>query len=291
MSRSGLPRVMVVGNVVGLRNNLQWYEKKPLFGHRILITGEYSEDYEPLEELGAEIFEFPTTRTADPETYDELDRSLASIRGYDWLIFAGLSGFTFFLRRFLATGLDIRDLRGIKLCAADAVTTAEIERWGMRVDLVSNPADPQELLRVLHDKAASEGRTGIAGLRFLLPGPVNGGQVLPDYFGGAGAAIDTPVTYATIKRERHGKRLKRFLTEGRISVTSFTSAAAYHNFVEIVGAEAQSLLARTAIAVIDSGTARAAEKAGFRIDIIPAKASIPAMVEAIVDWAESHRET
>jgi len=62
------PAVMVVGEVVRLREVLQWYERKPLFGHRILITREYTPDYEPLEELGAEIFEFPTIEVVPPTT-------------------------------------------------------------------------------------------------------------------------------------------------------------------------------------------------------------------------------
>src|SRR5271157_1411159 len=119
------PAVMVVGNVVRLRGVLQWYEMKPLFGHRILITGEFTTDYEALEDLGGEVFEFPTVRTVEPENYDELDRAIRIIASYEWLIFDSVRGFTFFLKRFLEIGCDIRDLKGIRLCALGARTAEE----------------------------------------------------------------------------------------------------------------------------------------------------------------------
>ncbi|HEX8950137.1 MAG TPA: uroporphyrinogen-III C-methyltransferase, partial [Dissulfurispiraceae bacterium] len=81
------PAVMVVGNVVKLRDALKWYETKPLFGHRVLVTREYSQDYEPLEDLGAEIFEFPTIKTVPPENYTGLDDAIHGIERYHWLIF------------------------------------------------------------------------------------------------------------------------------------------------------------------------------------------------------------
>ena len=77
------PAVMVVGEVVRLRELLQWYEHKPLFGHRVLITREYSADYEPLEELGAEIFEFPTIKVVPPASYRKLDKAIERVDAYD----------------------------------------------------------------------------------------------------------------------------------------------------------------------------------------------------------------
>ena len=74
------PAVMVVGDVVRLRESLKWYEKKPLFGYRILVTREHMEGFEPLEELGAEIIEFPTIEIVPPESYEELDTSIDNIK-------------------------------------------------------------------------------------------------------------------------------------------------------------------------------------------------------------------
>ena len=93
-----------------------------------------------------------------------------------------------------------------------------------------------------------------------------------------------------VKRERHGKRLKRFLTEGRISIASFTSETSFANFIEIVGEEARPLLVKTAIAVMSPETARAVEAAGLRVNIVPAEATVRALVKAIIEWVASARQ-
>ncbi len=111
------PATMVVGDVVKLRESLQWYEKKPLFGHRVLVTREHMEGFEPLEELGAEIIEFPTIEVVPPVSYEELDKSIGNISAYDWLIFTSRNGVKYFFKRFFDRDRDIRDLKGIKICA------------------------------------------------------------------------------------------------------------------------------------------------------------------------------
>ena len=100
-----------------------------------------------------------------------------------------------------------------------------------------------------------------------------------------GGEIDVPVTYRAVKPEMHGKRLKRFLKEGRISVATFTSASTFVNFMEIIGEDADELLRDVAIAVIGPVTARAVEKAGLKVEIMPETATIEAMVEEIMKWA------
>src|SRR4030043_2351947 len=116
------PAVMVVGDVVRLRESLKWYEKKPMFGHRILVTREHIEGFEKLAELGSEIIEFPTIQIVPPESYDELDRSIGKKQAYDWLIFTSRNGVKYFFKRFFEKDRDIRDLKGIKICAIGTKT-------------------------------------------------------------------------------------------------------------------------------------------------------------------------
>jgi uroporphyrinogen III methyltransferase/synthase len=282
------PAVMVVGNVVRLRGTLQWYEMKPLFGHRILITREYSADYVPLEDLGGEVFEFPTIRTVEPANYRELDRAISTITSYEWLIFGSVSGFTFFLKRYFEIGCDIRDLKGVRLCALGPRTAEEIERSGMRVDLVFETLHGEELVQAFRTRAAQKG-AALDGTRFLLPCAENAEQPVARYLRSAGCIIDTPAAYRTVKRERHGKRLTRFLTEGRISIAAFTSGEAFTNFLDIVGTDILPVLKKVAVAAIDSSTQEAIEKAGLTVEIIPAQATTTAMVAEIIRWAENKR--
>ena len=298
------PAVMVVGEVVRLRETLKWYEKKPMFGHRVLVTREHSEGFEPLEELGAEIIEFPTIEIAPPENYNELDAAIDKIETYNWLIFTSGNGIKYFIKRFIERGNDIRDLKGIRICAIGTKTAAEIKKYGIKVDLMPDEFNAEGLISAVVQKcrfilrsAAENGSAEVTsalpsfsaselkGMKFLLPRAEKAREIFPEKVRELGGEIDVPVTYRAIKPEIHGKRLKRFLKEGRISIATFTSAATFNNFREIIGEDADELLRDVAIAVIGPVTARAVEKAGLRVHIMPEEATIEAMVGEIINWA------
>jgi len=295
------PAVMVVGDVVKLRETLNWYEKKPMFGHRILVTREHVEGFEPLEELGAEIIGFPTIDIVPPENYDELDTSIDRIKTYDWLIFTSRNGVKFFFRRFFEKDRDIRDLSGIKICAIGIKTAKEVNQYGIKLDLVPDEFRAEGLIKAFLKesnkqtlplqppltKGGIEGGLSselLKGIRFLLPRAEKAREIFPDKVRELGGEIDVPTAYRTIKPEFRGKRLRRFLREGRISIATFTSAATFNNFREIMGDDAEELLKGVAIAVIGPITAMAVEKAGLRVDIMPKEATIEAMVEEIIKW-------
>jgi uroporphyrinogen III methyltransferase / synthase len=277
------PAVMVVGDVVSLRQKLQWYEKKPLFGHRILVTREYTPEYTPLEDMGAEIFEFPTIRIEPPEDYEELDAAIGRISGYQWLVFTSANGFRHFLDRYLETGHDIRDLKGLRICAVGVKTAEAVRQWGMAVDLVPEQYHAEGLTRAFAALAAGG---SLQGVRILLPRAESARELFPDEIRAAGGEIDTPPVYRAVKPEKHGKRLKRFLFEGRISIATFTSGATFTNFVDMVGSEALPFLQKVAIAAIGPITKKTIEKAGLSVAIMPEEATIEGMVAAIVRWTE-----
>ncbi|MEK7712613.1 MAG: uroporphyrinogen-III C-methyltransferase [Nitrospirota bacterium] len=284
------PAVMVVGEVVKLRKRLMWYEKKPMFGHRVLVTREHAGGFEPLEDLGAEMIEFPTIEIAPPENYDELDRAINKIEAYNWIIFTSGNGVKYFLKRMMEKDKDIRDLKGIKICAIGTKTAAEIKKYGIKVDLIPEEFNAEGLIeaflkiqnssRFIRDKNQS-----LKGIKILLPRAEKAREIFPEKVRELGGEIDVPVTYRAVKPEMHGKRLKRFLKEGRISVATFTSASTFVNFMEIIGEDADELLRDVAIAVIGPVTARAVEKAGLKVEIMPETATIEAMVEEIMKWA------
>ena len=130
-------------------------------------------------------------------------------------------------------------------------------------------------------------------MRFLLPRAEKAREIFPEKVRELGGEIDVPVAYRTIKPEFRGKRLRRFLREGKITIATFTSAATFHNLREIMGNDAEELLRGVAIAVIGPVTAEAVEKAGLRVDIMPREATIEAMVEEIIHWIreKDKRET
>ncbi|MCL4536198.1 MAG: uroporphyrinogen-III C-methyltransferase [Nitrospirae bacterium] len=280
------PAVMVVGNVVKLRDTLKWYENKPLFGQRILITREYTKDYEPLEDLGAEIFGFQTIEIAPPESYKELDESIDKVETYNWIIFTSANGFKYFMQRLLDKNKDLRDLRGIKICAIGTKTAEAIRNYGIKVDLIPEEFNAEGLIETFIKGQGSRVKgQELKGIKILLPRAEVAREVFPQKVRELGGEIDTPAAYRAIKPEKHGKRLKRFLKEGRISVATFTSAATFNNFVDIMGDDAIEILKDVTIAVIGPVTAKAIEKAGLKVSIMPKEATIKAMVDEIIQWA------
>ncbi|MEW6584784.1 MAG: uroporphyrinogen-III C-methyltransferase [Nitrospirota bacterium] len=287
------PAVMVVGDVVKLRDSLQWYEKRPLFGHRILVTREHSEGFEPLAALGAEIIAFPTIEIVPPADYKDLDKTIDSIETYTWLIFTSRNGVKYFFRRFFEKERDIRDLKGVKLCAIGSRTAQEVNKFGLKVDLVPEEFNAEGLIKAVSSQQSAVGgkrriseKLPLKGVKFLLPRAEVAREIFPEKVRELGGEIDLPAVYRTIKPESRGKRLRRFLKEGKITIATFTSASTFNNFREIMGRDAEELLRGVTIAVIGPITKKAVEKAGLHVQIMPEEATIEAMVNAIRQWVE-----
>jgi len=289
------PAVMVVGDVVKLRESLKWYEKKPLFGQRILVTREHSGGFERLEELGAEIIEFPTIEIIPLESWEDVDKSIDKIGSYSWLIFTSANAVRFFFHRLFERDKDIRDLKGLKICAVGEKTASEINKYGIRVDLVPEEFNAEGLIEAFIKDGRGQGsgvrdkkNSGLLkGVRFLLPRAETAREILPEKIRELGGEIDVVTVYRAIKPEVHGKRLKRFLKEGKITIATFTSAATFNNFCAIIDEGLRELLHDVAIAVIGPVTAKAVEKAGLKVDIMPQKATIEAMAEEIIEWIKN----
>ncbi len=276
------PAVMVVGDVVNLRKKLKWFENKPLFGQRILVTREHTEGFEPLEDLGAEIVEFHTIRIVPPDDWTELDKAIEKIDSYNWLVLTSVNGVKFFFRRLIERDRDIRDLKGIKICAIGTKTAAEINKHGIKVDLVPKKFNAEGLV----DSFMKENNTDkLDGLKILLPRAQDARAVFPDKVKELGGEIDVFTAYKAVKPTTHGKRMKRFLKEGKITIATFTSAATFNNYMEIMGEDAIGLLKDVTIAVIGPVTAKAVEKAGLKVGIMPEEATVDAMVNAIKENA------
>ncbi|MBI5211840.1 MAG: uroporphyrinogen-III synthase, partial [Nitrospirae bacterium] len=247
----------------------------------------YTEDYAPLEDLGAEIFEFPTIKIAPPENYKELDEAIEKIETYNWIIFTSANGFQYFIQRLLDKKKDIRDLKGIRICAIGTRTAGKIKNYGIKVDLIPEEFNAEGLVEAFIKGQGSRVKgQELKGMKILLPRAEVAREVFPQKVRELGGEIDAPVAYRAIKPEKHGKRLKRFLKEGRITIATFTSAATFHNFVDIMGEGAIDFLKGVAIAAIGPITAMAIEKAGLEVSIMPKEATIKAMVDEILNWAK-----
>src|SRR5207237_2429774 len=125
------PGVVVVGEVVRLRERIAWFEARPLFGRRIVVTrprGQAAALADRLEQRGSEVMLFPTIAIEPPEDADALDRAVAAAGGYDWVVFTSANGVRVFFARFAAQGRDVRELAHARLAAIGPETAAELER-------------------------------------------------------------------------------------------------------------------------------------------------------------------
>jgi uroporphyrinogen III methyltransferase / synthase len=277
------PAVLVVGRVAALREHLRWFDARPLFGRRILVTRpkeQARELVERLEAMGAEAIEAPMIRVEPPDDYGPLDEALAHIAEFDWVIFTSANAVDAFVDRLLAGPDDLRALKGVKLCVVGPATGDRLTKYGLKIDFTPAEYRAEAVVRALTEF------TDVSGRKILLPHADIGREVLADELRRRGAEITEVVAYRTVgtDADREGEPdIYRMLLERRIDVVTFTSASAVRHFVRIVGAEpAADLLAATAVAAIGPVTADAAALHNIRPTIVPQSYTIPALVDAIV---------
>ncbi len=282
VSREGLgaPAVLVVGEVVRLRERLAWYESSPLFGKRIVVTRarrQASELVQCLRSLGGEPLELPTIAVREPEAWESLDRALDQIEAYHWLLFTSANAVESFFGRLRARGRDIRDLKGILLGAIGPGTARSLESLCMRVDLTPDEYTAEALLGAL-------ARIGVEGKRILIPRALEAREVLPERLRDLGAAVDVAVAYQTVPSGLTSEEVRDLFTQGRVDAITFTSSSTVKNFVGIVGQEnLQGLLQGVTVACIGPITASTARGLGISPDVVAKQYTIMGLVEALVD--------
>lgn len=278
------PAILVIGDVVKLREKLNWYEKKPLHGQRILITRQLTDEFLKLEDFGAELFVFPTIDFLPPQDFTELDRAINEIELYNFIVFPSPRAVKFFFERFLTLGRDMRDLKGVSVCAIGRETARSLRDFGINADIVPEEFNSESLTKMFKEEILRFAHAG--RIRILYPRSDIAIKGFVDEMQASGIEIDAPVTYRTVKPTEHGKRLARFLREGKITIATFTSPSSFLNLIDILKDEVKELLKEVTIAAIGKTTAKAIEDAGYKVSIIPEKSTIKDMVEAIIKWVK-----
>lgn len=275
------PAIIVVGEVVKLRDTLNWFETKPLFGKRIIVTrarSQASEFSNLLREYGAEPIEFPTIELTHPGSFDALDEAIDNLERYNWLILTSINGVKFFLERLKIRGKDIRDLKGIRVCTIGPRTAEEMEKFGIKIDFVPKEYRAEAIVEGLKIR-------GIQEKNILLPRAEEAREILPEQIRKSGGKIDVVPAYKSVKPLKDGKTVKELFKDGKIDVITFTSSSTVRNFTEIFDRDELTALTKgVTIASIGPITTETAKKLGIETDIMPGRYTIPALTEAIVDY-------
>jgi uroporphyrinogen III methyltransferase/synthase len=276
------PAILVVGRVSGFREYLRWFDARPLFGRRVLVTrprDQAADLVDRLTALGAEAVEAPMIRIEPPEDPTGLLDAAGRADQFDWIVFTSANAVEGFMTALLDGNRDLRALKGPRLCAVGSGTAERLSQYGIKVDLVPDEFRAEGVLTSLAALGPLE------GARVLLPRADIARDVVAQGLKAAGASVTDVVAYRTVLEDaqREGDPdVYGQLLEGRIDVATFTSGSAVRNFAKIYGADQiADLLKRTVVAVIGPTTAESARSLGIPVTVQPSPSTVPALVDAI----------
>ena len=284
----GPPAVVVVGSVVGVRERVRWFEERPLFGRRVVVTrprAQAGELARLLEDAGAEVILFPTIAIAPPRDPAALERAVAGAAQQDWIVFTSPNGVRVFFEVFARQERDVRELATVRLAAIGPETAAELGRRHLRADTVPAEYRAEGLIAAL----AGE---DLRGRRFLLPRAAGARAVLPQALTARGARVEEVVAYdAVLPGEADVAGLGAALAARAVDAIAFTSSSTVRNFVTLLGAEQVRRLVcdgRPAIACIGPVTAETARATGLVVAVEPRAYTAPALAAALVEHLRAH---
>jgi len=278
------PALVIVGEVVKLRSKIDWFEKRALFGKRIVVTRtreQASDLVAKLEENGADCLEYSTIHIEPVDDYRVLDQAIARIGEYQWVLFTSLNAVTYFFGRLYLMGGDSRTLAGPKIAVVGKATAEELLEYGIKADLIPEKFTGEGL-------AESLIQTQVGGNRILMPRALRASEILPEALTDAGATVTIAPVYQNVPPQGRKDELREQLESGSIDLVTFTSSSTVTNFLTMIDAgskdELHQLLGKVKIAAIGPVTAETIRQHGLQVDIQPQRYTINDMVHAIVAY-------
>ena len=270
------PATIIIGDVVSLREKLNWFEKLPLFGKRIVVTRAREQAGElsgKLRALGADVVEVPVIALRPLDDYTALDNAIASLATYDWLIFTSTNAVEYFLHRLDRSGSDLRSLRA-KICAIGPATRAAVEALHLKVDVVPSDSVAEGVVDAFRTFA-------MLGTKVLLPRAAAAREVVPDALRAMGAQVDVVDAYRNVIPENAAERAREVFGKPRKpDWVTFTSSSTVKNLLAVAGAAA---LDGVRVASIGRVTSKTAEAHGLTVHAEAKVASVDGLIEAILE--------
>lgn len=278
------PSVFVVGEVVRLRDQLDWFEKGPLFGKRVLVTRareQASVLLDALEKLGADAVEFPTIRIVPPEDWTAVDEAIQRLDDFNWIIFTSVNGVKIFFDRLRTLSKDIRNLKGLKIAAIGEITRRELEDRMLHVDLSPSEFVSEALLDEFKKIENLKGQS------FLLPRAEQARIVLSEGLRNLGAEVTEVALYRTLPDSSTGnKNHVNEIFDGLDWVT-FTSSSTVKNFVTGLGNLFEKVKGSFKVASIGPITSGTIREAGLKVDLEAKTHTINGLVEEMIRYYAS----
>ncbi len=270
------PSIAVVGDVVKLREQMSWFDQRPLFGRTIVVTRareQLSQLRTLLEAAGATVIEAPAIRIQSLDQ-EPLRRALANIASYGWLIVTSRNAVELLWTALRDAGLDARALAATKLCAVGPATADALLAHGLAVDLIPDRYVAEGVIEKLRE------RSDVSGARVLFPRASGARELLPAALREMGATVDEVEIYRAVPDLSGLGALSEAVDAGKVDLVTFTSASTVRHFVDALGPERATKVAGASIGPITSDMARSL---GVLVDVEAAESTIASLVQAIIE--------
>lgn len=277
-SRLGPPAIVVVGEVVRLREKLRWFDNLPLFGKIILVTRSHYQAgalSQLLSERGAQPIELPAIDIQPIADTTKLDHTISRLNQYHWIIFTSVNGVEAFFKRLYSLKKDARALHGLKVGVIGPSTAESLEQKGIIPDYCPAVYTSEGIIAGLRS-------WNVKGKHFLLPRADIADKELTEGITGLGAEVHEIAVYKTVPVADAVSKLKKLMASGEIDVVTFTSSSTASNLVAAL--EDKSKKNDVIIACIGPKTADTVAGAGFKADIVAREHTIPGLVAAIEEY-------
>ncbi len=278
------PAVIIVGEVVKLREKLAWIEKKPLFGRRVLVTrarSQASELVDLIDDMGGEAVEFPVIRLqppSRPEAIQELDLALDKLQEFDWVLLTSVNGVEYFFRRLREKGIDVRKMGNARIAAVGPKTAEALAERGIIADVLPAKYQGEGILEAIQADLK-------AGQKVLLPTADLARDYLPAKLKELGLEVTEVDVYENVLTTDDGDEIIHLLQNQSIHIITFTSSSTVTNLLEALrqlGVEDPlSLLQGVEIACIGPKTAETASQCGLPVTYMAEEATVASLVQSI----------
>jgi uroporphyrinogen III methyltransferase/synthase len=275
------PAIIVVGDVVNLRQSLKWFENRLLLGKRIVVTRarqQASDLVRLLSDQGAECLEYPTIKIMPAKNPELLKQAVERLAAYDWIVFTSVNGVIYFFEQLFAAGKDVRALGRMQTAAIGPATAGRLLEFGLNSDIVPETYQAESVVEAF-------GKVKLKGKKILLPRAAEARPILPQELKKMGATVDEIPAYETLKAVESTDDLVQKLKDNHIDLITFTSSSTVKNFKALLPAENfTKLIQGVTIASIGPITSDTAKELGFDVHITAESYTIPGLVEAILHY-------
>ena len=276
-------------------NLKSWYEEKPLFGKKVMVTRAEEQSgtfIKALTSEGALPIACPTIKINPPKSFADVDKGIKRLTSegkpyYDWIIFTSANGVKCFAERLESLKLDVRILKGVKVCTIGPKTEKSVnEILGISVDMTPKEYVAEAVLKEFKKPS----NDGIKGKKFFLPRATEAREILPQEIKKAGGTIDVAYVYKTVRPKKEAEEAKKLIKNGGVDVITFTSSSTVTNFVEgYKKGELQKVIGNTVVACIGPITRDTAIKNGLQVHIMAKDYTIEGLIEVLNTYYSKER--